>query len=318
MKKWSILLALCVATLAAEEIPTDAMIARKAARSLLLDSVKLNNGRLVVVGERGHILYSDDQAQSWQQAVVPTRATLTTIARAGEALVVGGHDTTLLRSVDNGVSWQLISAEPDNEKPVLDVFFVDDKKGFAVGAYGYFARTVDAGATWSSVEIPAFDIPDFGFPHLYRIAKNDNNDLFLVGEAGFFARSSDNGESWKSQSFPYEGTLFSVITTRQHHILVSGMRGHLFRSEDDGKTFKSVSTELRSGLNDLIELDDGRIIVVGMDGMVLQTRTGESQVQRQQRDNRKAISSVTPLNAHQLLLTAEDGVSIYSLDTAEK
>ena len=47
-----------------------------ATRSLLLDGVSVD-GLMVAVGERGHILISENQGQSWRQANVPTRATLT-------------------------------------------------------------------------------------------------------------------------------------------------------------------------------------------------------------------------------------------------
>lgn len=35
--------------------------------------------RLVAVGDRGHILYSDDQGNTWTQAKVPTRQLLTAV-----------------------------------------------------------------------------------------------------------------------------------------------------------------------------------------------------------------------------------------------
>ena len=54
------------------------VIAPLAPRSLLLDAVKAGD-RIVVVGERGHVLLSDDQGASWRQAKVPTRATLTAV-----------------------------------------------------------------------------------------------------------------------------------------------------------------------------------------------------------------------------------------------
>ena len=44
----------------------------KAVESLLLD-VAHAGARLVAVGDRGHILYSDDNGASWAQAKVPTR-----------------------------------------------------------------------------------------------------------------------------------------------------------------------------------------------------------------------------------------------------
>ena len=49
-----------------------------AIKSLLLDGA-LAGSRLVVVGERGHILISTDGGASWKQARVPARALLTAV-----------------------------------------------------------------------------------------------------------------------------------------------------------------------------------------------------------------------------------------------
>lgn len=50
----------------------------KAAKSLMIDVVHAGK-RLVAVGDRGHILYSDDQGATWTQAKVPTRQLLTAV-----------------------------------------------------------------------------------------------------------------------------------------------------------------------------------------------------------------------------------------------
>ena len=49
-----------------------------AIESLLLDGA-VAGSRLVVVGERGHILVSTDDGASWRQADVPTRVLLTAV-----------------------------------------------------------------------------------------------------------------------------------------------------------------------------------------------------------------------------------------------
>ena len=72
----------CGPALAADTTPADApahdgdsavyaLESAKASRSLLLDVTHAGN-RMVAVGDRGHILYSDDQGKSWTQAKVPT------------------------------------------------------------------------------------------------------------------------------------------------------------------------------------------------------------------------------------------------------
>ena len=78
-----------------------------ACKSLLLDSTRAGS-RLLVAGARGVILYSDDQAATWQAAAVPLQTLITrlyfTDARHGWAV---GHDAAIMRSHDGGASWEV-------------------------------------------------------------------------------------------------------------------------------------------------------------------------------------------------------------------
>lgn len=79
----------------------------KAATSLLLD-IAVSGDRVVAVGERGHILYSEDGGGSWTQAEVPTTAMLTRVFFHGDELGWAvGHDGNVMHSRDGGVSWEL-------------------------------------------------------------------------------------------------------------------------------------------------------------------------------------------------------------------
>ena len=94
-----------------------------------------------MVGERGHILISDDDGASWTQAKVPTRVLLTAVhmhdERTGWAV---GHDAVILRTGDGGETWTMVHQAPDEELPLLDVWFRDERTGFAVGGLRLLPR----------------------------------------------------------------------------------------------------------------------------------------------------------------------------------
>ena len=118
-----------------------AVIAPAAVRSLLLD-LAWAGGRMVAVGERGHVLLSDDDGRSWRQAqAVPSRTMLTAVAfadqRHGWAV---GHDEIILHTADGGETWQRQHWAPQSQQPLLDVWFADAARGIAVGAYRAFFR----------------------------------------------------------------------------------------------------------------------------------------------------------------------------------
>src|SRR5262245_18082977 len=78
-----------------------------APRMLLLDGA-LAGSEVVVVGERGTILCSADNARTWQAAASPTPATLTAVAFAdnGKHGWAVGHDALILATADGGRTWQ--------------------------------------------------------------------------------------------------------------------------------------------------------------------------------------------------------------------
>jgi len=301
-------------TLAFASHASDAEQAARASKSLTLNLTQLADGRYLAVGERGHILRSDDKGATWQQAVVPTRATLTAVARSNGRIFAGGHDGVLLVSSDRGDSWSVVRSEPssDQDNPILDIHFSTDSIGYAVGAYGLFLHTNDGGQTWDQEEIPAFDLPDFGFPHLYRLITLRDNSVLVVGEAGFIARSTNQGASWTRLNIPYEGTFFTVRQTASGALIVAGMRGNLFRSADNGASWQHIDTGVKSGLND-IAIGTGEVIAVGMDGIMLVSRDDGVSFTPTQRSNRKAIAAAELMGADQLLIAAEDGVYVQSL-----
>ena len=99
------------------------------ARLLLLDGA-VAGSRLIVVGERGYILFSFDDGASWGQAEVPVKVMLTGIhmhdALTGWAV---GHDAVILRTVDGGETWSMVHEAPEEELPLLDVWFRDRAAG---------------------------------------------------------------------------------------------------------------------------------------------------------------------------------------------
>lgn len=261
-----------------------AVLSLKASSSLLLD-VDRAGERLVAVGARGHILYSDDQGQSWVQAPVPVRQLLTAVDfvddRHGWAV---GHDSLILHTRDGGETWAVQYRDPEIdapedegfgflEKPLMDVWFRDRQTGFAVGAYGLLLRTDDGGESWEDV---SFDVDNEDGFHYNAIAEIKGSGLFLVGEMGTMYRSADFGDTWETlEEMPYDGSWFGVAGTGQPGgVLAWGLRGNMFRSTDFGDTWEQVRLRTKSGAPVSSTLsggqlnDDGRLIVVGVGGVV--------------------------------------------------
>ncbi len=293
----------------------------KAVSNLLLDIAQAGE-RLVAAGDRGHILYSDDDGASWTQAKVPTRQLLTAIDfvddKHGWAV---GHDALILATADGGESWTVQYEDREREAPLLDVWFEDTQHGIAVGAYGALLETIDGGQSWEDIS-ERLDNED-GY-HLNAIAHIQGSGLFVVGELGGMFRSSYLGETWERVESPYQGSFFGVVSGSEPGVVVAfGLRGHLFRSVDFGDSWEGIELAngngnmLESGLADGNLLRDGRIVVVGHGGAVLTSDDQGRSFKLFNRPDRRSLSGVTSDSQGNLILVGQGGVRIASPSGAD-
>jgi len=290
------------------------------ASALLLDATKAGD-RLVAVGGRGHIVYSDDQGSSWKQAAVPVRQLLTAVYfvddKKGWAV---GHDSLILNTVDGGATWAMQYRDPELdepmdpngpsllERPLMDVWFRDANTGFAVGAYGIFLRTNDGGENWEDLS-DVVDNPD-GF-HYNAIAEIKGAGLFLAGEMGTMYRSADYGDTWETLTdMPYDGSWFGVSGTNQNNmVLVWGLRGNMYRSADFGDTWQQVDLPTGATLLGGSVSDNGEVAVVGAGGVVVISHDGGQTFSVATRPDRIALASAKVLDNGKILLVGQHGVS---------
>ena len=199
------------------------------------------DGRLVAVGEWGHVLLSDDGGGSWRQAEsVPTRATLTAVtfadAKRGWAV---GHDAVVIHTRDGGETWELQLQAPEEEVPLLTVWFQNAEHGLAAGAFALMIETTDGGKTWR--RRPFTPNPDEDY-HLNAIFRGPGDSLFIAAEFGSIYRSLDGGASWERLHPPYQGSFWGGLAVGEEAFLVFGMRGHVFRSEDLGESWQELDS----------------------------------------------------------------------------
>ena len=296
-----------------------------ASQSLLLD-LALAGGRIVAVGERGHVLLSDDQGATWRQAKsVPTRAMLTAVffadAQYGWAV---GHDETIINTVDGGETWTRSHFAPEAQQPLLDLWFANRVSGIAVGAYGAYFTTNDGGRHWASARFVAPPaVPKAGAPasaddepppdyHLNRIV-GVGNRLYVAAEGGQLYRSDDRGARWRALPSPYEGSFFGLVPIRGDGLLAFGLRGHLFRSADAGETWHELDSHTTAMLTDGVAINDLRVVIGGLAGVLLVSGDAGETFKLTQQDDRKGVSALLPGPAGTVIVAGEGGVRTIQL-----
>lgn len=296
--------------------PLSAVPAPLAARSLLLDGTRAGD-RLVVVGERGHILLSDDNGSTWRQAEVPTRATLTAVAfpdpKQGWAV---GHDAVILESVDAGETWSIRFMDVDLEVPLLDIAFADQQTGFATGAYGLYMETIDGGRSWRRRPVDAEEF------HLNAIAlppvAMDGGAALMAGEFGGLYRRAPGEVDWRPVAGPYDGSLFGALALGDDVFLAFGLQGNVLRSADGGLTWTNIATGSTAGLMGGSVLDDGGVVLVGLLGTVLLSGDGGQSFRSVRRPDRAGLAAVVEAADGALILLGENGASRTDLQTLDR
>jgi len=302
------------------------VIAPLAVKSLLIDLAWAGE-RAVAVGERGHILYSDDDGASWTQVQVPVSANLTAVffadERQGWAV---GHDEVILRTEDGGLNWERVHFDPEANRPLLDVWFSATGTGLAVGAYGAMYRSEDWGRTWTDVlfepELLGDDEQggddgldefeeglDLGFEfHLNSISPGNGSVLYIAAEAGRLFRSDDSGATWRELPSPYDGSFYGVLPLDGDAVLAFGLRGHVFRSEDGGQNWTRLETDTVALLNSALQVSPDVVIIAGLTGVMLVSQDGGRTFAVTQQDDRKALSGLLWAGDGNVIVGGEAGV----------
>lgn len=315
------------------ENPQDVAAARSelAAKTPLL-AVTRAGQRIVAVGQRGHVVLSDDAGQTWRQASVPVGSDLVAVSfpspMQGWAV---GHGGVVIHSADGGATWtrQLdgrqaaeialrhyearVAAEPDAERlaarekrlaegggtqPFLDVLFESETSGFIVGAFNRIFRTEDGGKTWTPW-MDHTDNPDE--LHFYSIRRG-GKDLYLTGEQGMVWRLDAATQRFAAMPTPYKGTLFGLVADESGSLLVFGMRGSLFRSSDGGRSWEPVKTGTRAGITGGEVLPDG--------GIVLANQAGGLELSRDHGKTFVALKAAAPMPYFGIAALGKDRVGV--------
>ncbi len=267
-------------------------------KSLLVDITK-HGQRIFACGERGHIVYSDDDGNSWVQGKVPTVQMITAIdfptAQEGWAV---GHDGNIYHSTDGGQNWviqydglahkaesgkvklnqtQTILSEKKKSLAALQqsLLNADDKKKAKIESqiadvkYEIEQTEADVGSyeaeLTNTVEIPWLDV-------LFR----DANYGLVIGAFGRAMVTADGGKSWTSIkdsiSNPDEYHLNSIEGTTDGKLIIGGEVGTLYSSMDWGKTWKNLESPYDGSFFGLtIDEQTNAILVFGISGALFRS-----------------------------------------------
>ncbi|MBL3557559.1 photosystem I reaction center subunit IV [Marinobacter sp. JB05H06] len=270
----------------ADIIETPSRPTMLAAENLLNDADRAGE-RIVAAGERGHIIFSDDQGETWVQGQVPVSATLTGVDFGTEAEGWAvGHSGVVLHSGDAGKTWELqltgieaaelaiesrqqqieemeqkIEEAPEEEKADLE---------WALDDLFFSMENLE-----SDLEIGPVN------PFLDVWFENEDHG-FVVGAYGMFLRTTDGGETWRDWAPRLENPtgfhLNAITQITGGALVIVGEAGQIFVSVDGGESWEKRESPYEGSLFGAIGTGQvNEVLAFGLRGnMFLSTDLGKS------------------------------------------
>lgn len=295
-----------------DPLDVSAIKVSRAALTTQMSAIARAGDRLVAVGVRGYILFSDDGGSTWRQAVVPVSSDLLAVhfPTAKDGWVVG-HDGVVLHTADGGLNWERqldgrqaqklltdhFQALADQGKPeaqqylqdvklnygdgpeqaLLGVWFKDAQNGFVCGSFGTLLATSDGGKTWVSwVEKVAAPMP----VHYNAILGTKNGGVLIASEKGVVFQLDPDQQRFVATETGYAGTFFSLVEAGGG-VLALGLRGTAYRLDGGlGGTWAQVDTGVSSAFTGSVTQPNGEALVVTQTGLVLSTTEGGRRFQK--------------------------------------
>ena len=230
------------------------------------------------------------------------------VTRAGQRLVAVGEYGNVLLSDDNGKTWRQANKVPTTIT-LTSVFFINDKKGWAVGHDAWIITTEDGGENWTKQLGGGADFADAALLSVHFV---DANNGFAVGAFNRTISTTDGGKTWVSRSTlmpprapskaPSAGddTLDDVATVAasaendpfartgadENHLnsiftgpdantfYISAEGGAVYKSEDAGKTWKKLYTGYIGSFWGGFTAKDGSVYLSGMRGNIWRSADG--------------------------------------------
>lgn len=159
---------------------------------------------------------------------------------------------------------------PIHAPPLMDVWFANEDRGWASGAFGTLLHTTNGGRHWEAYG-HKLDNPEE--LHLNGVTGDAGGTLYLASEWGYVFRSGSGGEHWELMETGYEGSFFGVLVNPgTGSVFAYGLLGTIYRSTDQGETWEELATTTRASLFGAVSTGEGALVFVGLNGTAVASR----------------------------------------------
>lgn len=234
-----------------------------------------------------------------QLSPIASKSLLTGVARAGDRIVAVGQRGHILVSTDDGATWK--QAKVPVSSDLTSVFFVDDRKGWAVGHDGVILATADGGDTWA-LQLDGPRANERLVEHMQRRVTESPNSAelkqllddakrykdqgadkpfldvwfadastgYAVGAYNLIFKTTDGGRNWQPwfdrTDNPKAFNLYA-IRPAAGSLFIAGEGGLVLKLDADGQRFRAVDVPYKGSFFGLVGSKDS-VVLYGLRGNV--------------------------------------------------
>ncbi|MDD4606810.1 MAG: hypothetical protein PHS07_00515 [Patescibacteria group bacterium] len=222
----------------------------------------------------GNLIYKTwDAGNQWQNIYTEaTGAGINSLAidsYDARKVYAGRSDGTLIRSLDNGDSWDVVEKFDNpinkiliNKNDTRIIYIVTQDKGVF--------KTTDLGANWQDIINSEVKKEYKGITTIYQIMLNyAHRDAILMATNYGLVESLDGGQTWQAfnlLSAPNSMVFYSLAVNPQNdNYIYYGTKNNIYKTTDRGGTWitQNLPTS-RTPTSLKVDLDDGQIIYMGV------------------------------------------------------
>jgi photosystem II stability/assembly factor-like uncharacterized protein len=224
---------------------------RKIAQVPLNSIYFADDKHIVVVGDDGKIIVSNDRAINWKENKSSVEEDLNSVfcVDKSNCWIVGDGGILLKGGLNK--KWKKIPLE--TEENLFDIFMINHQIGYLVGI-NTVLRTYNGGLSWEKVEIP------FSETHKTKLAKTmftgdswwqtiyfDDLNKGCIAGMHMVSCTTDGGNNWQTttefDTEGFDGTFFGIVYQKgKLHLMDEFGKNEI--SEDFGKTWYKLLNHL--------------------------------------------------------------------------
>jgi len=279
----------------------------------IYDLLTINDSTILAVGGKrnvnGEIFLSEDRGQTWLKTWESPFCIYTVYERHDSVIFAGGDSITLLKSVDNGKSWQSIINYPFSDwqsfvTPIQSICFINSDTGFIVGGdnqnKGIYGFTGNGGMDWKFRNFSN---------EFHSVIFDTTKTGYIVGY-GKVLRTNNNGVDWQEAQFSGDNLKSAIIQNQV--VWACGYRGNIYCNESGQwhPVFDVSAWNNHVRWCDIINTKNNNLLAVGNNGLLWLNRSGTLMELADAPD----LLSVTEIDSNVFYAGTNDGrIYVFSL-----